>query len=266
MPAMEAGSRLFPALACLGALRWMQVAPRRLPVRGGLHPPVPYRGKFLRDPLASNNRSNNPLTRLAHDVSLHGNQPQFHFRRCLPDLQHVAGAIVQRLFTLVHQGTPSAMLARRPKRTPQKSVAQQLPNLLRDLQNSSAPEAGLILVVLLPEAAFRTAQVHSGGSSAPAFNVLREPRERLAPSHPLPRLVRRCTDAKPKGSDRRLERRRNPSLRGERMNTVTGIRLREPGRKPETTPSAIDTMGTHIVLAALRLLTCSGIHLRFGTE
>ena len=58
---------------------------------------------------------------------------------------------------------------------------------LRDLQNSSAPEAGLILAVLLSGAAFRTAQAHSGGSSAPAFNVLREPRERLVPSHALPR-------------------------------------------------------------------------------
>ena len=32
----------------------------------------------------------------------------------------------------------------------------------------------------------------SAGSSTPAFNVLREARERLAPSHPLPRLLRRC--------------------------------------------------------------------------
>ena len=61
------------------------------------------------------------------------------------------------------------------------------------MQNSSAQEASLILAVRLLGVAFRTAQALSGGSSAPAFNVLREPRERLAPSHPLPRLPRRCT-------------------------------------------------------------------------
>ena len=43
-----------------------------------------------------------------------------------------------------------------------------------------------------PGAAFRTAQAVSGGSSTPGFNALRKPRERLAPSHPLLRFLRRC--------------------------------------------------------------------------
>ena len=62
----------------------------------------------------------------------------------------------------------------------------------RDLQESSAQEASLILTVLLPGAALRTAQALSEGSSTPACNALRKPRERLAPSHPLPRFLRRC--------------------------------------------------------------------------
>ena len=78
--------------------------------------------------------------------------------------------------------------------------------------------------------------------------------------------VLQFVDAEPTGSDRRLERRRDPSLRGERMNTAIGIRSREPGRKPETRPFVIDTVRTIIVLAALRLRTCPGIHIRFGTE
>ena len=97
---------------------------------------------------------------------------------------------------------------------------------------------------------------------------------RTAPGNPpfarepgrLPPDVLQFVDPKPTGSYRGLERQRNPSLRGERMNTVTGIRLREPGPKPETRPSVIDTMGTHIVLDALRLRTCPGIHLGVGTE
>ena len=63
---------------------------------------------------------------------------------------------------------------------------------LRDLQKSSAQEANLILTVLLPGAPLRTAQALSEGSSTPACNALRKPRERLAPSHPLPRFLRRC--------------------------------------------------------------------------
>ena len=78
--------------------------------------------------------------------------------------------------------------------------------------------------------------------------------------------VLQFVDAEPTGSDRRLEHRRNPSLRGERTNTVIGIRLLEPGRKPGSKPSVFDTMGTVIVLSALRLRTCPGIHIRFGTE
>lgn len=106
MPAMVVGNRLlFPALPYVGALPWRQVAPQRLPVRGGLHPPVPHGGKFLRDLLASINRSKNPVTRGAHDVALHGNRPQFPFRPCLLFLRHAAGAIVQRPFALAQLGT-----------------------------------------------------------------------------------------------------------------------------------------------------------------
>lgn len=73
-------------------------------------------------------------------------------------------------------------------------------------------------------------------------------------------------DVEPTGSDRRLERLRNPPPRGERMNTAMGVCLREPGRETETEPSVTDIMGTLIVPAALRLRTRSGIHIRFGTE
>ena len=62
----------------------------------------------------------------------------------------------------------------------------------RDLQKSSAQEASLILTVLLPGAALRTGQALSEGSSTPACNALRKPRERFAPSDPLPRFLRRC--------------------------------------------------------------------------
>ena len=64
------------------------------------------------------------------------------------------------------------------------------------------------------------------------------------------------------GSDRRLERRRNPLLRGERLNTAMRICLREPSRKPETEPSVSATLGAAIVLPALRLRTCPGSPLR----
>ena len=76
--------------------------------------------------------------------------------------------------------------------------------------------------------------------------------------------VSQFVDAEPTGPDRRLERRRNPPLRRELLNTATHICLREPGRKPE--PSVIATMGMVIVLAALLLRTSPGIHLRFDTE
>ena len=106
MSAMEVGSRvLFPTLLYIGAL-WRQVVPQRLPDRGGLHPPVPHGGNFLKDPLASINRSKNPLTCGAHDVALHGNQPQFSFRQFLLFLRHAPGAILWRPLVLAHQGTP----------------------------------------------------------------------------------------------------------------------------------------------------------------
>ena len=76
--------------------------------------------------------------------------------------------------------------------------------------------------------------------------------------------VSQFVDAEPTGPDRRLERRRNPPLRRELLNTAKHICLREPGRKPE--PSVIATMGMVIVLAALLLRTSPGIHLRFDTE
>ena len=59
------------------------------------------------------------------------------------------------------------------------------------MQKSSAQEASLILTVLLPGAAFRTAQALFRGSSTPEFNALRKPRERLAPPRPLLRFLRR---------------------------------------------------------------------------
>ena len=64
--------------------------------------------------------------------------------------------------------------------------------LLRDLQYSSSFWASSNLSVLLPGAALRTARVRCEGSSAPAVNMLRKPRERATPSHPLPRPVRKC--------------------------------------------------------------------------
>lgn len=106
MPAMEVGNRLlFPALRYVGALPWRQVAPQRHPARGGLHPSFPHGGKVLQDPLASINRSKNPLTCGAHDVALHGNQPQFPFRQFRLFPRRAAGAILRRPFALAHQGT-----------------------------------------------------------------------------------------------------------------------------------------------------------------
>ncbi len=72
--------------------------------------------------------------------------------------------------------------------------------------------------------------------------------------------VSQFVDAEPTGSDRQLERRSNPPLRSERINTAMGVCLREPGRKTETEPSVTYIIGTLVVLAALRLRTRFGIH------
>ena len=62
--------------------------------------------------------------------------------------------------------------------------------------------------------------------------------------------VSQFVDAERTGSCRRLERRRNRPLCGERLNTQMHICLREPGRKPAPSVGAI--VGTDVLLPALR--------------
>ena len=56
----------------------------------------------------------------------------------------------------------------------------------------------------------------SAGPSVPAFDVLRERRERLAPSHKLPLLLRRCTG---RGSTRSWPRSRRGPVQGRTRRT-----------------------------------------------
>ncbi len=80
-------------------------------------------------------------------------------------------------------------------------------------------------------------QTASGGPRPGNRPSAREP-NRFRPD------VSQFVDAGPPGSDRRRERRRNRSLRGERLNSAMRFLLRGSHRKPETEPSVSVPAGT----------------------
>ena len=89
---------------------------------------------------------------------------------------------------------------------PTRSGSRSNHSSQRDLQYSSSPWASSNTAVLLPGTALRTAPVRCEGLR---FNMLRKPRERTAPSHPLPWPLQECAG---RGSARSWPRsRRGPA-------------------------------------------------------